>query len=87
MKIVAYTLVGEYQLEVRFSDGKIVVADFTEFLKKSTNPLIRKFLDPVLFRSVYLDEYSVLTWGDDEMDINPATIYNGAFNRQLTETL
>ncbi len=86
MKIVAYAVIGANQLEVRFSDGKIVVADFTEFLQKSHHPLIRKFLDPVLFSEVQLDEYGVLTWGDNELDINPVSIYNGVFDRRLTET-
>lgn len=87
MKIVAYTVTGANQLEVRFSDGIIVIADFTEFLQKSHNPLIRKFSDPTLFSEVQLDEYGVLTWGDNELDINPTSIYNGAFNRRLTETV
>jgi hypothetical protein len=86
MKIVAYTVKEAYQLEVRFSDGKIVISDFTEFLNKSRNPLIRRFLDPTLFKTVNLDEYGVLTWGDNEMDINPISIYNGEFSRQLTQT-
>ncbi|GAB3961913.1 hypothetical protein GCM10028805_61640 [Spirosoma harenae] len=87
MKIVAYTITGEHQLDVRFSDGKIISADFTEFLQKNPNPLIRKFLDPTLFKTVSLDEYGVLTWGDNEMDINPISIYTGAFNRQLRRTI
>lgn len=86
MKIIAFTIREAHEIEVQFSDGKIVVADFTEFLNKSRNPLIRKFLDPDLFKLVNLDEYGVLTWGDNEMDINPMSIYNGAFTRQLTQT-
>ena len=87
MKVVAYTIIEAYKLEVRFSDGKIVIADFNGFRLLCRNPLICKFLDPSLFKTVSLDEYGVLTWGDNEMDINPISIYNGAFTQQLTQTV
>lgn len=86
MKIIAYTVVGQYQLQVRFADGKVVTADFTDFLRNSRNPLINQFLSPDLFKTVQLDEFGTLTWGDNEMDINSSSIYEGAFSKQPTQT-
>lgn len=59
-----------------FDDGKLVVADFEEFLKKSANPLFLQFLNSAKFYDVELDEYGALVWGDDKMDINPLKIYD-----------
>jgi Protein of unknown function (DUF2442) len=75
MKIKSFHITKPYQIEVIFNDDKIVLADFEEFLKKSTNPLISQFLDVDKFYDVKLDEYGTLVWGDDEMDINPLKIY------------
>lgn len=33
MKIISFHIVKPYQIEVIFDDGKVVVADFEEFLK------------------------------------------------------
>ena len=79
MKIISFHIIKPYQIEVTFNDGKMVVADFEEFLKKSTNPLISQFLDLDKFYDVKLDEYGTLVWGDDEMDINPLKIYEGHY--------
>lgn len=86
MKVINYTQTGVYQLNVQFSDGKIIVADFQDFLRASHNPLINQFLDPVLFKTVQLDEFGVLTWGDNEMDINPSSIYAGEFSKKSLQT-
>ncbi len=75
MKITSFHIIKPYQIEVLFNDGKTVLADFEEFLKKSTNPLISQFLDIDKFYDVKLDEYGTLVWGDDEMDINSLKIY------------
>ena len=75
MKITSFHIVKSYQIEVYFNDGKIVLADFEEFLRKSSNPLISQFLDIDKFYDVKLDEFGALVWGDDEMDINPLKIY------------
>lgn len=79
MKIISFHIIKPYQIEVLFNDGKMVVANFEEFLKKSTNPLISQFLDIDKFYDVKLDEYGTLVWGDDEMDINPLKIYEGYY--------
>lgn len=80
MIITHFQQIGPYQLRVWFSDGTDQIADFSTFLAKSRNTLIRQFLDPERFASVVLDEQGILVWGDDEMDINPASIYDGLFS-------
>ena len=79
MKIISFHIIKSYQVEVFFDDGKMVVADFEEFLKKSTNPLISQFLELDKFYNVKLDEYGTLVWGDDEMDISSLKIYEGHY--------
>ena len=84
MKIKYFHIIKPYQVEVFFDDGKMVVADFEEFLKKSTNPLISQFLDIDKFYDVKIDEYGTLVWGDDEMDINPLKIYDEHYSISKT---
>lgn len=86
MKIVRFDILGDYRLRVCFDDGVEKVADMKSFLLTSGNPLIRKFLDKSLFDSVQLDDFGVLVWGDDDMDINPQAIYNGQFSMSHNQT-
>lgn len=86
MKIVRFDILGDYRLRVCFDDGVEKVADMESFLLTSSNPLIRKFLDKPLFDSVQLDDFGVLVWGDDDMDINPQAIYNGQFSMPHNQT-
>jgi len=79
MTITHFQQIGKYRLRVWFSDGAERIADFGTFLAQSRNTLIRQFLDPERFSTVSLDEQGVLVWGDDEMDINPISIYENAF--------
>ncbi len=71
--------IKDYVLKVFFDDGTIKIIDLYPFLKKSTHPLISKFLDKKLFKTFYLDN-GVLCWGDNEFDLNPVSIYNGDFD-------
>jgi hypothetical protein len=79
MRITQLEQLGNYRLLVTFTDGTRREADFGAFLQSSTRPLVRQFADPVQFATVHLDEFGVLVWGDDEMDINPVSIHAGAF--------
>ncbi len=80
MKITSFQIIKPYQIEVLFDDGKLVVADFEEFFKTSTNPLIKQFLEIEKFYNVNIDDFGVLVWGDDDMDINPLKIYDGHYS-------
>ncbi len=80
MKISSFHIIKPYQIEVLFDDGKFVVADLGDFLTKSVNPLINQFLDIDKFYHVEIDDFGVLVWGDDEMDIDPLKIYEGHYS-------
>ncbi|MDZ7853025.1 MAG: DUF2442 domain-containing protein [Halomonas sp.] len=66
--------VGTYQLSLTFSDGKETVIDFEGFLKATSNPHIRKYLDITKFQ-----EYSLmdgdLQWNDYDLCFPVADLY------------
>ena len=57
---------SDYTIEFTFSDGLRRQIDFGEFLKKSKNPMTRKYLDKHLFQSFSLDHGDIM-WNDFEM--------------------
>ena len=69
----------DYKLKVKFEDDTIKHIDMYPFMSSSAHPLIRKFLDMKLFKRVRI-EYGALAWGNNEFDINPASIYRGQFD-------
>lgn len=79
MYIISFKRLEGYQLEVVFEDGERRVADFHDFLHNSKHSIIRRFIDPERFATVRLEPPGYLAWGDNEMDINPSSIYDGEF--------
>ncbi len=79
MRISEFKHLGGFRLLVTFADGTQREADFGSFVSESAHLLIRQFADPNRFATVHLDEFGVLVWGDEEMDINPVSIYEGHF--------
>jgi hypothetical protein len=65
---------GTYRLKLTFSDGKETVIDFERFLKASSNPHIRKYLDTARFQ-----EYSLvdgdLQWNDYDLCFPVSDLY------------
>ena len=57
---------GEYKINLQFSDGIERTIDFGEFLKKAKNPMTKKYQDKQLFKS-YSIEYGDIIWNDYEM--------------------
>jgi len=80
MKIATIKHIANYRLEVVYENGIIKIIDLENFLKSSDHPLIRKYLDVNLFSQVYLDEYGVPCWGDNEFDISPESILNDKYS-------
>ena len=62
---------GDYKLELIFSNGKKRTHDFKHFLFNSHHPLVNKYRRLALFKKVKIDSIGCLTWGDNEMDLNP----------------
>lgn len=66
----------EYRLRLWFSDGKEQVVDFGPFLRRSLNPMIRKYLKPEQFQR-FTVEHGDLFWGDYELCFPIADLYEG----------
>jgi len=74
MKIIAVKYLSDYKLEVKFANGKIVIADFENFITSAQNPMITQFANKTKFRKVKI-EAGFLTWGDGEMEISALSVY------------
>jgi hypothetical protein len=72
--ITAAEPVGEYRLRLSFSDGTVRIADFEPFLRSSSNPLIRTYLDPERFANFRI-EYGELVWDDYGLCFPIADLY------------
>jgi len=66
ISILKADYLGEYKVNFLFSDGIEKTIDFGNFLKKSKNPMTKKYLDKKLFQS-YSIEYGDIIWNDYEM--------------------
>lgn len=66
--------IGDYSLQIRFSDGHKQEVDFGPFLRTSTNPLIQRYLEPDLFTQFRVEEGDLL-WGDYDLCFPVADLY------------
>ena len=69
--------VATYQLRLAFSDGTKRIVDFGPFLRNSSHPEIRSFLQPEKFASFKV-EHGDLLWGDYELCFPVADLYEGS---------
>jgi hypothetical protein len=76
LEVVGARLVREYRVEIKFSDGKSRELDFGPFLKSSSNPLIRAFLDSKKFAKFKIRDGDLM-WGDYELCFPIADLYDG----------
>jgi protein associated with RNAse G/E len=76
IKVSQAIKVGDYSLEIKFSDGKINQIDFQEFLEKSVHPEIRKYLDQALFEAFEVKDGNV-SWNDYDLIFPMADLYSG----------
>ena len=79
MRITQVKYLQSYKLLVTIDNGDKKKIDLEDFLRSSTHPLIRKYLDKKKFRKVRLDKRAALCWGNNEMDINPESIIQDEF--------
>ncbi len=68
--------VEAYQIRLQFSDGRERVIDFEPFLRESSNPLIKRYLDMERFKGFTVD-YGDLFWDDYEMCFPISDLYEG----------
>lgn len=74
MRIVAFKIIGEFKLEITFSNGIKKVVDLSAFLTTSQNPMTAQFKDQSLFKQVQLN-HGHLTWLDGEMDLSAESLF------------
>ena len=66
---------GGYRLLVSFGDGVQRIIDFEPFLRCSSNPLIRQYLDPEIFLTFRV-ENGDLFWGDYDLCFPVGDLYD-----------
>jgi len=82
--VVSAIYKGEYKIEVTFEDGVTGIVDFYKFLNKGG--VFKKFKDIEFFKNFSINnELGVLTWGDEEVDIAPETLYAEATSSPLPD--
>lgn len=67
---------GNYQIQLAFSDGFNRVMDFGPFLRSSAHPDIRKYIDPQNFDGFSI-ESGDLVWNDYELCFPLVDLYEG----------
>jgi len=73
-----------YQIEITFEDGVSGIVDFAKYVHQGG--VFEKFKDIEFFKNFTINrELGVLTWGDDEVDIAPETLYAEATNSPLPD--
>lgn len=66
IEIISAKHLGEYQIELEFSDKTKRVIDFKTFIENALNPMTSQFKDKKKFTSFEII-YGDLVWGDFEM--------------------
>lgn len=67
---------ADYRLRVFFSDDSVREIDFAPFLRQSTHPEIRKYLDIKKFKGFHLLNGDLM-WGDYELLFPIHKLYDG----------
>ena len=63
---------GEYRLELTFSNGKVKVFDAKDYI--ASHPLFASLKDKQLFSQFQLDGWTV-SWLDGKLDISPEYLF------------
>ena len=66
IEILFAKYLGEYQIELTFSDKIKRIIDFKSFIENSLNPMTAQFKDKKKFASFKI-EFGDLVWGNFEM--------------------
>ena len=67
---------GGYRLRLWFSDGREQIVDFEPFLRNSSNPLIRRYLEFDRFQRFTVEQGDLL-WDDYDLCFPIADLYEG----------
>ena len=76
MHVQAVHHVRAWRLRIEFSDGKVTEVDFEPFLRASTHPAIRRYLQPRRSKQFAITD-GVLQWNDFDLIFPMADLYDG----------
>lgn len=76
INITLVEYVEDYKLHLVFSDNEERIVDFEPFLQKSSNPMIRKYLELENFKH-FTVKYGDLFWNDYDLCFPIANLYDG----------
>jgi hypothetical protein len=68
---------GGYRLRIHFADRSVRDVDFGEFLRRSTHPEVRKYLEMNNFLAFHLVDGDLM-WGDFDLIFPIASLYQGS---------
>ena len=68
--------IEKFKIEISFSDGKIKIIDFADFILNSKKPDIKKYQKPAQFKKFNFKN-GELMWGDFEMIFPISDLYEG----------
>jgi len=74
IKIENVAYMGDHKLKLSFNDGMEQMIDFGPFLSASLNPLIRKYLNPEVFKKYEIDNGD-MEWNDYDLCFPVADLY------------
>ncbi len=74
--VTAADRIGNFALRLQFSNGFEREIDFERFLRASSHPQIREFLEPKKFAQFRLQD-GELRWGDYDLCFSVADLYEG----------
>jgi hypothetical protein len=75
MKIHSFKQMGDYKLELTFTNGVQKVVDLYTFIAEAKNPMTAQFINKRLFQEVRLS-HGHLSWLDGEMDLSAESLFN-----------
>jgi Protein of unknown function (DUF2442) len=73
IEVIGIRRLGDFKLELEFSDGTVGVRDFASILQKS-GPMVEPLKEPAYFARVFLED-GALTWPNG-YDWNPIALHD-----------
>ncbi|MEI7962752.1 MAG: DUF2442 domain-containing protein [Verrucomicrobiota bacterium] len=86
INIISAENLGDYRLRLLFDDGASQTVSFEGFLKESSHPEIRSFLEPMKFAAFRI-EYGDLVWGDYELCFPVMDLYRNQINHSVADQI
>ncbi len=78
--VISADYVGDYKIQVDFSDGHRQIVDFGSFLTRSTHPQIRQYLDAEKFQAFDII-WGNLNWNDYELCFPVVDLYENRIDK------